>query len=81
MDIGIAEFRNNMADPINRAIYAGERVILTRDGKPTVALVSMDDLNLLEELESRADLKAALKARKEKGGVPLERIKARMAAR
>jgi hypothetical protein len=46
-----------------------------------VALVSMDDLNLLEELESRADLKAALKARKEKGGVPLERIKARMAAR
>jgi prevent-host-death family protein len=81
MDIGIAEFRNNMADPINRAIYAGERVILTRDGKPTVALVSMDDLNLLEELENRADLKAALKARKEKGGVPLERIKARMAAR
>ena len=79
MNIGIADFRNNMADPINRAIYAGERVIITRDGKPAVALVSIDDLRVLEELENRADLKAALKARKEKGGIPLEDIEARLA--
>lgn len=79
MNIGIADFRNNMANPINRAIYAGERVIITRDGKPAVALVSIDDLRVLEELENRADLKAALKARKEKGGIPLEDIEARLA--
>ena len=79
MNIGIADFRNNMADPINRAIYTGERVIITRDGKPAVALVSIDDLRVLEELENRADLKAALKARKEKGGIPLEDIEARLA--
>ena len=78
MNIGIAEFRNNMADPINRAIYTGERVILTRGGDPAVALVSMEDLKLLEELENRADLKAALKARKEKGGITLEQAKARL---
>ncbi len=79
MNIGIAEFRCNMADPINRAIYAGERVIITRDGKPAVALVNMDDLHLLEELENQADAKAALKARKEKGGIPLEKIEQRLA--
>ena len=79
MNIGIAEFRCNMADPINRAIYAGERIIITRDDKPVVALVNMDDLHLLEELEDRADLKAAIKARKEKGGLPLEKIEQRLA--
>ena len=78
MNISIANFRNNMADPINRAVYGGERVILTRDGKPTVALVGLNDLAALEELENRADLKAALKARKETGGIPLEEIEKRL---
>ncbi len=79
MNISIAHFRNNMADPINRAVYGGERVILTRDGKPTVALVGLDDLAVLEELENRTDLKAAQRASKEKGGITLEQAKARLA--
>ena len=81
MQIAVKDFRDDMADPINRAAYGGERVILTRRGAGIAALVSMDDLALLEELENQADLKAALKARKEPGGVPLERIKARLAQR
>ena len=32
----------------------------------------------LEELENRADVKAARKTRKEKGGVPLAKVKARL---
>lgn len=79
MELSIAAFRGNMADTMNRVAYGGERIILARDGKPTVALVSISDLKLLEELENRADLKAALKARKEKGGIPLEEIEARLA--
>ena len=81
MQIAVKDFRDDMADPINRAAYGGERVILTRRGEGVAALVSLDDLALLEELENQADLKAALKARKEPGGVPLERIKARLAQR
>ncbi len=69
----------NLADALNRAAYAGERIILARDGKPTAALVSISDLKLLEELENRADLRAALKARKEKGGITLEEVQARLA--
>ena len=37
-----------------------------------------EDLKLLEEIEDRADVKAVLGARKEKGDVPLEKIKARL---
>jgi prevent-host-death family protein len=75
---GIAELRNSLGEAVNRAAYGGERVILTRRGKGVVALVSLDDLALLEALEDQEDLRAALKARKEVGGVPLETVKARL---
>ena len=75
---GIAELRNNLGEAVNRAAYGGERVILTRRGKGVVALVSLDDLSLLEELEDREDVRAALKARKEPGAIPLEKVKARL---
>ena len=81
MEISIAEFRNDMATPINKVAYGGERVVLTRRGAGAVVLVSMEDAAMLEALEDEADLKAALKARKEKGGVPWEKVKAKLAAR
>lgn len=81
MEISIAEFRNDMATPINRVAFGGERVILTRRGAGAAVLVSLEDAAMLEALEDAADLKAALRARKEKGGVPWEKVKAKLAAR
>ncbi len=78
MEMNMVEVRGNLADVINRVAYGGERVVLKRRAKGVAAVVSMEDLRLLEELEDRADVKAALRARKEKGGVPLETIKARL---
>jgi prevent-host-death family protein len=62
MNIGVAEIRNCMADALNRVAYQGERIVLERRGKGVAALVSMDDLEFLEELEDRLDLEAARKA-------------------
>jgi len=62
MNLGIAEIRNNLADALNRVVYGGERVILERRGKPTAAIVSLDDLALLEALEDREDVAAAKRA-------------------
>ncbi len=78
VEIGVADIRANLAEVINRVAYGGERIILQRRGKQVLAVVSMEDLELLQSLEDRSDIKAALKARKEKGGVPLEKIKARL---
>ncbi|MSU79849.1 MAG: type II toxin-antitoxin system Phd/YefM family antitoxin [Gemmataceae bacterium] len=75
MNMNVVEIRNNLADAINRVAYAGERIILERRGKGVVALVSMDDLALLEEMENRSDIRAAKKALKEKGGVTLNEFK------
>ena len=55
--------------------FGGERVILERRGKGVVALVSMDDLSVLEAAEAREDVRAAKRARKEKGGVTLEQMR------
>jgi len=78
IEIGVHEIRANLADVINRVAYGGERVILQRRGKQVLAVVSMEDLELLNSLEDRADVQAALKARKEKGVIPLAKIKARL---
>ena len=63
----VADIRNNLADAINRVAYAGERIILERRGKGVAALVSVEDLELLQRIEDEADIKAARKALKEKG--------------
>jgi prevent-host-death family protein len=75
MEIGIVEVREKLAETINRVAYGGERAVLKRRGKGVVALVSIEDLALLEALENDADVKAARKARKEKGGVTLEQYR------
>jgi prevent-host-death family protein len=78
MKIGIAEVRNKLADAINRVAYGGERVVLERRGKGVVALVSMDDLALLEALENESDLRAAQAAKTEGGNpIPINEVLAR----
>ena len=57
--ISTLEARKNLADVINAAQYGKDRIILTRHGKPVAGIISVDDLNLLENLEDRLDLKGA----------------------
>jgi len=78
MHMSLVDFREQMAEPINRVAYQGARVVLERRGKGVAALVSMQDLQTLETLEEAQDIKAARKARKEKGAIPLADIKAEL---
>ncbi|MEV5322156.1 type II toxin-antitoxin system Phd/YefM family antitoxin [Streptomyces sp. NPDC052687] len=48
-EIPVTQARAELADMINRVVYGGERVVVTRHGKPLVALVSAADLRRLEE--------------------------------
>ncbi|MFI0509650.1 type II toxin-antitoxin system Phd/YefM family antitoxin [Streptomyces sp. WSLK1-5] len=49
-EIPVTQARAELADLINRVVYGGERVVVTRHGKPLVALVSAADLERLEKL-------------------------------
>jgi prevent-host-death family protein len=48
-EIPVTQARAELADLINRVVYGGERVVVTRHGKPLVALVSAADLERLEK--------------------------------
>ncbi|MEU0909841.1 type II toxin-antitoxin system Phd/YefM family antitoxin [Streptomyces althioticus] len=54
-EIPVTQARAELADLINRVVYGGERVVVTRHGKPLVALVSADDLRRLEEAEGTGE--------------------------
>ena len=75
MNANAVDVRNTFSDYLNRASYQGERIIIERRGKPIAALVPLADIERLEQLENEADLKAAKRARKEKGGVTLEQYR------
>jgi prevent-host-death family protein len=50
-EVPVTQARAEFADLVNRVVYGGERVVVTRHGKPIVALVSADDLERLEEAD------------------------------
>ncbi|MFG3132218.1 type II toxin-antitoxin system Phd/YefM family antitoxin [Streptomyces tendae] len=54
-EIPVTQARAELADLINRVVYGGERVVVTRHGKPLVALVSAADLERLEEVRESPD--------------------------
>ncbi len=76
--VAASEVRESFAETLNQVAYQGERVVMHRRGKPVAALVSLEDLATLEALENDQDLAAARKALREKGSVPLERLKAEL---
>lgn len=54
--------RERFADVLNEVAVKGERVVLLKHGKDVAALISTDDLELLEALEDRYDVEAARQA-------------------
>jgi prevent-host-death family protein len=63
--LSTSQLREDLSDALNRVAYKGERIVLRRHGKDVAALVPMDDLARLEEMEDRADNAAADAALKE----------------
>lgn len=74
-----SKVRQQFAVNLNRVAFKRDRILLERHGKLVAAMVPVEDLELLEELEDRLDLeeaRAALAESKAKGTRPWEKIKA-----
>jgi prevent-host-death family protein len=69
-----SEARQNFSDILNRAAYGGERVIVHRGKKPVAAVVPIEDFEMLEQIEDRADLDEVRKRLREPG-IPWSKIK------
>lgn len=70
--------RESFSELINRSAYGKERIVLTRRGKEVAAVVPVEDLKLLEELETRLDLesiKQTLADPENKESIPWDQVK------
>ncbi len=59
MTVSITEARDRLADIANRADLLGERIVVERRGRRLCAIVSVEDLEILERLEDAIDIEAA----------------------
>jgi prevent-host-death family protein len=60
VEIAVTQARKIFAELLNRVVYGGEEVVLTRHGKTVAAIVSAEDLELLRQVRSaRLDLSRA----------------------
>lgn len=73
--------RKDFSGVVNRTAYGKERVVLHRRGKDLVAVVPIEDLALLEQLEDAVDLedtRQALHDPKNRRRIPWEKVKANL---
>ncbi len=74
--ISAADARKKFANIINRVAYGNESFVLTRRGEPVAAIVSMQELKMLQELEDKFDVEDAWAAKNQPGEpIPWEDLK------
>lgn len=70
-----SQARGRFAEILNRVAYGRERIVLRRRGQDLVAVVPVEDLELLQALEDRVDLADLRASRDEEGSIPLDQLK------
>jgi len=58
--ISVSEMKDSLSEILNRVAYGQERIVVASRGKPKAAVISVDDLKLLEELEDALAAREAL---------------------
>lgn len=77
--VSIGQLQRGLSAWLNRAAYGQERVIVTSHNRPKVAMISIDDLCLLEDLEDAQAAREAVQAYRAGETVPWEQAKAELA--
>ena len=52
MQVNLAKAKSSFSEYASRAAYTNENIIITKRGKPFVALISVKDLELLEKIKA-----------------------------
>ncbi|MBW3568219.1 MAG: type II toxin-antitoxin system Phd/YefM family antitoxin [Proteobacteria bacterium] len=58
-ELSVAELREQLAETLNEVRYTKTRRLVTRHGRKVAAVVSVEDLRLLEALEDIVDIRIA----------------------
>ncbi len=66
--------RDHLSELLNKVYYTGERIVIESRGKQKAVLVSLGDAEVLEAIETKADL-ALIKKRASEPSEPWEKVK------
>ena len=73
--VSIADARKIFADIVSKVAYGNESIVLTRRCQDVAALVSIDELELLQQIEDHIDIEDAKRALAEPGdNIPAEEV-------
>ncbi|MCO6009581.1 type II toxin-antitoxin system Phd/YefM family antitoxin [Actinoallomurus purpureus] len=61
-EVPVTQARAELAELVNRVGYTGERILLTRHGKPLAALVPVEDLEALDRRPAEIGFSLSLPA-------------------
>jgi prevent-host-death family protein len=76
--VSMTQARQDFTNIANRVMFGDERICIEKNNKPAVALVPVEDLEILEALEDKIDLEEALKALKKPGFIRLKDLKKKL---
>lgn len=62
ISVSVSALKDALSEFLNRAAYGQERIIVSSRGKPKAAVIGMDDLRRLEQVEELEDALAAWEA-------------------
>lgn len=71
----LQEASKNLPDLVRRVSQEKERLLVKGEGEQVVAMIPLEDLELVEAIEDRIDIqeaRAALREAEEKGTIPLD---------
>jgi prevent-host-death family protein len=78
--VSVSKLKDELSEYLNRAAYGGERIVVTSHDRPKAAVISVSDLELLEELEDAQAAREALAAYRSGETVPYEEFRAELIA-
>lgn len=80
--ISTRELRSQLSDVLGRAMYAGERIGVTRNGKLAAVVISVADLEALESFEMAQDVAAYREAKAADDGarITIDELRADLAS-
>ena len=81
-EVSTRELRAQLSDVLGRAMYAGERIGVTRNGKLDAVVISVADLEALEAFEMAHDVAAYREAKAADDGtrVTLDELRGELAS-
>lgn len=79
MAVSVSELNRGLSEYLNRAAYGAERIVVTSRGKPKAAVISLEDLRRLEELEDAQAAREAMAEYERGETISLEELETELA--